>query len=82
MTERKRTFGVLWPNYEKLLPNKNRLFKASLQVVHGFVKVYRLSSIWKELRTPNPYKPEIRSTKFEIRNKSKIEMFECSKHGI
>ena len=30
---------------------------------------------------PNPDKPEIRSTKFETRNKSKIEMFKCLKHG-
>jgi len=31
---------------------------------------------------PNPDKPEIRNTKYEIRNKSKILMFKCSKQSV
>ncbi len=52
-------------------------------------KSFCICLIASNAKIPNPHKAEIRSTKSEIRhevklalNKSKIQMFECSKHGI
>ncbi len=45
-------------------------------------KSFCICLIASNAKIPNPHKAEIRSTKSEIRNKSKIQMFECSKHVI